>query len=241
VILAAAGQHRDLSISVALPVYNEMHTLRAVVDEAVGVLNECAVRDWEIVMVDDGSTDDSRSVMAEISEAYPNARVVRHETRRGFAAVQGSCYQNSRLDWIFLLPADGQIPPPVLRDLMRYCHDFDIICGVTTQSPEHLARRLSSGIYHWIVDALFALNVGNFGPCLLLRRDTIKGISVRAGTPVAMTELLVRARKAGARIVGVEMEKRPRPFGKGKGGAATSSLQVLRDLGALWVQTRHGA
>jgi glycosyltransferase involved in cell wall biosynthesis len=106
------------SITLFVPVYNASETVAASIASAVRNL----VAGDEIVAVDDGSTDDSREVLARLQETTPMLRVIEHGERRGGGAARNTAVENSRNDLLFCLDADNVLRPRSLRRLVHHQH-----------------------------------------------------------------------------------------------------------------------
>ncbi len=96
-----------VSISVVLPAYNEAENIEAMVAEAVPAL-EANAGDWEIVVVDDGSADETAAVTRRMSEREPRVRLVQHAVNQGFGSAVLTGFTSAVKDWIFYTDADRQ-------------------------------------------------------------------------------------------------------------------------------------
>lgn len=206
------------SITIALPAFNEQVALPGVVSACEAELKHIGCEKNELLIVNDGSTDRTAGVIRDICEQYGNVRVHEHARNMGFAAVQKACYREARTDWIFLLPADGQIHPREIHKFLDKTNQYDLMFGAAQRDPERGLRRVQSDLYHGLVDAMFGLRLGNFGACVMVRRALVQSLELQSKTPVLMTELAVRARTAGARVARIPVNKQPREHGTARGG-----------------------
>lgn len=219
------------SVTIALPAFNEEASLEGVAAASLAALEASGAPEFEVLIVNDGSADATGRVARGLAADDPRVRLVEHGRNLGFAAAQRACYRNAAMDWIFLIPSDGQIDPAALRDFVPLCANNDLILGVTAGAPERGPRQALSGGYHALVNALFGLKLGAFGPCLMARRALVNELPLNCNTPVAMTELVVRARARGARIAEVAVEKGPRAHGAARGGRLLHlTPQILFEL-----------
>ncbi len=219
------------SITIALPVWNEVASLERLVGRSIATLARIAPETGgEVLIVDDGSTDGSAALADQLAERHAWVRAVHHPINRGYADVQRSCYTHALRDWVFLLPADGQVDPEALFALLREARHADLVVGIPGPGSE--PPRWSSRAYHAVVTVLFGWRPwSRLGPCLLVRRSLVNRIQLTARTPVCMTELAARAERAGATVRGVPIELHRRESGK----SARRSLYaaIPRVLGEL--------
>ena len=225
-----------LHMTIAIPAFNEEITLEPIVRACLDILDQPDIQGGEVLIVDDGSTDGTRDAAEKLGALHDNVRLHRHQKNRGFAAVQKSCYKQARCDWIFLLPADGQIAPSEINRFLPLCDQYDLMFGATGFAPERGLRGLQTGAYHALVETLFKLRLGHFGSCVMVRRELVQSLRLSSRTPVLMTELAVRARAARARIATIPVDKKPRQHGAAKGGNMLRiSPNIAKDLTALYL------
>src|SRR5208337_4143061 len=106
------------SISLLIPAYNEEATLAATVHRAQSAVCTCT-EDYEIVVMDDASRDRTAEIIQRLATADPGrVRNLRHETNRGIAATFEDLYRAARKDYVFLVPADNEFPPEILRQIV---------------------------------------------------------------------------------------------------------------------------
>ena len=229
----------DQGITVALPAYNEAATLEDVVARSLKALESATSGGAEVLVVDDGSTDQTGAVARELAALDSRVRVHSHPRNLGFAAAQKSCFRHAAMDWIFLIPADGQIDPDSLFDFLPRADKSDLILGVAARSPESGARALNSRIYHAAARLLLDLPQNNFGPCLMVRRSLVSGMALRSKTPVLMTELAAKAAASGAKISEVRVDKKPRRRGTALGGRMLRlTPQIAAELASLFIELK---
>ena len=219
-------------LTIAIPAYDEVANLGRAVDEARAAAGRVAPGDTEILVVDDGSRDGTAAVADGLAVAFPEVRVVRHETNRGFSGAMTTCFREARGDWIFLAPADGQTPLSELVGFFELIGISDVVVGVRATARTELKRRILSRGFHVLARRLFSLPEREFSSAFLFRASLLRGMRFRSKPRSAalLPEILFRARRRGARITEREIEQRSRWSGRAKGGQLSVALLTLAEL-----------
>lgn len=219
-------------LTIAIPAYDEVANLGPAVDEARSAAARVAPGDVEILLVDDGSRDGTAEVADDLARRFAEVRVVRHKTNQGFSGAMRTCFRESRGDWIFLAPADGQTPMDVVERFLQRVNDSDIVVGVRASARAELKRRLLSRGFHGLAKRLFRLPEPEFSSAFLFRGALLRGMRFRSRPRSAalLPEILFRARRRGARIATLEIEQRARWSGRAKGGQLSVALLTLAEL-----------
>jgi len=219
-------------LTIAIPAYDEVANLERAVDEARAAAQRVAPGDMEILIVDDGSRDGTAAVADALAAGSPDVRVVRHQTNRGFSGAMATCFRESRGDWIFLAPADGQTPMVEVVGFFDDVERADIVVGVRGSARTELKRRVLSRGFHLLARRLFVLPEPEFSSAFLFRSALLRDMRFRSrpGSAALLPEILFRARRRGGRITVREIEQRERWSGRAKGGQLSVALLTLAEL-----------
>src|SRR5438270_682028 len=115
-----------------------------------------------------------------LARSCPTARVVNHPANRGFSGAMRTCFRESRGDWIFLAPADGQSSMSDLRRFLEASAHADIVIGVRESRADNAGRRFLSRAFHLIARSLLAIPVREFSSILLFRRSLLDAMALRS-------------------------------------------------------------
>ena len=225
--------------------YNEAENVAACMTEALDFLAS-ATSDHELILVDDGSSDDTASVARQVADAHPDrVQVVSYSPNRGIGGALKAGYAVASKDWITCLPADGQVPPSGLQNL------FDVVEGdpsvelVTCHFPHRfdeadnlLRKALSRGlrVVLWLATGVDRKMDGVY----LLPRETVQSLELRSETFFLNLELPIRAIHSGMKPGAATMHIRPRMAGSSKVLGLRRIRMVLRETLALGVELRLG-
>ena len=135
----------DVVLSIVVPARDEAVNLDRLVAD-VHAAFETLPLPWELIIVDDGSVDDTRAVLAAITRRDPRVRSVRLETPTGQTRALQAGFAVVRGDYIATLDADLQCAPADLPELFAACHDADLACGIRNGRKDAFSRRLSSAV-----------------------------------------------------------------------------------------------
>jgi glycosyltransferase involved in cell wall biosynthesis len=218
-----------LDISVVLPVYNEAGNLREFIPELSAVLTAMG-RPYEIIAVDDGSTDDSVPVLRELKEREPNLRIIRFRRNFGQTAGFAAGFDLSRGVYVITMDADGQNDPvdiPRMLDTM-IGGDYDIVSGWRQDRKEpFFSRRLPSMIANRIIGKSTGVELHDYGCSLkIYHRDVVKNINLYGELHRFIPAL---ASGIGVRVAEVAVNDRPRKYGTSKYNL-TKTVRVILDL-----------
>jgi glycosyltransferase involved in cell wall biosynthesis len=225
-------------ISAVLPAYNEEAVVGTTVRRTHAALAASGVEEFEIVVVDDGSTDGTRTSAEHAASTLSRVRVVSLPANRGYGAALRAGFDAAREPVIFLMDSDGQFDPAELALLLERWSDRTVVCGVRTHRSDPLARRLYNRAFFAIVNARLgrtALDI-NCG-FKLFPRSVTRGL-VSDGALIS-TELLLRARDAGCRIVNVPVSHAPRRTGTATGANPRVVIRAFGELYRLDRRLRH--
>jgi glycosyltransferase involved in cell wall biosynthesis len=228
-------------LSIVLPCHDEAENVERMVAQATAAAQ--AVADaHEILLVDDGSTDGTGALARAAAARDPRVRVLVHDRNRGYGAALRTGFAAARLQWIFLTDADGQFDLMELVAALPLAADHDLVCGYRRHRADPLHRRLNAWAWNGLVDRLLDVGVRDVDCAFkLMRRDLVQSLDLEAEGAVVSTELLVRARAAGARAAELGVNHRPRAAGRSSGASPAVVLQAFRELWALRARLRAEA
>jgi len=229
------------SLTVSLPAYNEEHNIGAMLDmvrEQIGPL----VEDLEIIVVDDGSGDATAQVVAQIAEQDPRVRLVRHAVNLGYGAAVYDGVWSATKEFIFFTDSDLQFTFAELPTFMARMAEADMVIGYRRERSDPWFRRVFGHGWSWLVNLLFGHTARDVDCAYkLFRRTVIEQIDVESRGATFSAEFLVRARRAGFRIVELPVSHHPRVAGKQTGARPGVVLRAFRELFRLRWHMRRGA
>jgi dolichyl-phosphate beta-glucosyltransferase len=194
-------------ISVVVPVYDEAACLGGTVRILGDLLEACARGDWEIVLVDDGSSDGTGTLIDELGVRDPRVRGARHEQNRGKGAAIQTGVALTRGDSVLFTDADLSTPPDTLKEfLIELENGADVVIGNRKSSQATIERsqpwiRVHLGLgFTWLTNAVMGLSISDY-TCgfKLFRGDAARAIFAELGTNrwCFDVEVLARAVRAG--------------------------------------------
>ena len=187
-------------LSIVLPCFDEGENVAATVREACDAASRVADV-YEVLVVDDGSADDTRAIALGIAARVHEVRVVIHESNLGYGAALRSGFAAARMPWVFLTDADRQFDLEQLGEFVPLTAHADVVVGRRARRADPLARRVAARAWNRLVRTMFGLEVHDVDCAFkLMRRELLGRCELTADGAMISTELLVRLMDAGARI-----------------------------------------
>jgi glycosyltransferase involved in cell wall biosynthesis len=233
----ASRPDRTPSISAVLPAYNEEAIVeRTVIDVAI-VLRELT-DEYEIVVVDDGSVDETREVLMALAERYPELplRVVLHEQNQGYGAALASGFDAATKELIFMTDGDRQFDAAELgRFVPELDASTDLVIGWRVQRADPPLRLLNAFGWKLLVNGLFGYTARDVDCAFkLFRRRVWQGVTVHARGATFSAEFLIKARRLGFHVKELPVRHLPRTAGRATGARLDVIARAFRELFQLW-------
>jgi len=224
---AAAASPR---ISVVVMAFNEAAALEPVTHELHDELCRLGAT-YELLIVDDGSSDGTGRIADELAAALSHVRVRHHGGNQGLGAVYRTGFAEARGDLLTFFPADGQFPATIIGLYLAAIADTDMILGTLPDRRGSLAAKALSLAERVLLRALFG-HFPRFQGILMFRRSLLERttlVSRGRGWTVLM-EFILRQARAGARIKNIPITMRPRSSGTSKVNNLRSITSNLRQI-----------
>lgn len=229
----------ELSLSVVMPAYNEEATIEATIRRAVSSLRR-QVGLFELILVEDCSTDRTPEVAEALARELPEVRVLHNpmNLRQGGSLRRG--FAEARLD---LVTHNGMDYPFDFDDLPLLLQHFpaaDLVIAARRSYPGVSAqRRLVSWVNRTLISALFGTRFIDYNFIQVYRRPMMQSLGgLSTATPFITPELIIRADQGGYRVVEVRVDYHPRLAGKASSANWRNIHLALRDMGRLFVELR---
>jgi glycosyltransferase involved in cell wall biosynthesis len=225
------------SISAFFPCYNDAKTIGDLVTQADRVLGELT-DDYEIIVVNDGSKDESASVLSALSAQVPRLRVVNHPINRGYGAALRSGFEHATKDLVFYTDGDAQYDVNEIRILlMLLTEDTHFVNGMkmTRQDPPH--RVFFGNLHRFITRWSFWLPINDVDcDFRLVRRSILDKIRLSSSSGSICVELVKQAQRAGAQFREVSVHHYARRSGVSEFFTPRRILHTYADLAVMWIE-----
>ncbi len=222
-------------VSAMFPCYNDANTIGGLVDDAYGAL-EPIVAAVEVIVVNDGSSDNSRAVLDELAVTRPWLHVIHHERNQGYGGALITGFTAAQHEWIFYTDGDAQYDAREAALLVPLATtDVDIVQGYKIGRGDGLHRVVIGRVYHHVVKLLFALP-GRDTDCdfRLFRRQLIIDNPLTSTSGVICVEMMRGFHDSGARFVESPVHHYFRPSGKSQFFRVPAIARSARQLLQLW-------
>ncbi len=203
-------------ISAILPIFNDLAVLQSVLEAWISVLNSLN-RDYEILLVDDASTDGTLDLAQSLVEKNPKVRLLRHEAHAGFGACLRTGLPAARLPLLLISTCDGCYQPADLPRLLKWIDKVHLVAGYRSIDSRRYKRNWAERLFHWIIRIIFAVRLKD-PECwfLLARRSIFDRIPIQSPGPFAFAELLAKANFLACLMSEVPVSYHPIPQANAK-------------------------
>jgi len=218
------------SLTVGLPAYNEAENIGPMIESVVEKAGPL-VSDLEIIVVDDGSSDDTAEVVRRIGEQDPRVRLVEHATNQGYGAAARDSIWSATKELVFTTDSDLQFDLAEIAHFLPRIGEADMVVGYRRSRSDPWHRRLFGHGWSWLVNLLFGYTARDIDCAFkLFRREVIETVQVVSGGAMFSAEFLVRAKRAGFKIVEEPVSHYPRVAGSQTGARPEVILRAFREL-----------
>lgn len=208
----------DKDISVIFPAYNEEENIEICVIIARAILKEL-VRNFEIIIVNDGSTDRTAEICRALEKGFPEVKVISKIQNDGYGYALRDGFRAARYDLIFFSDADRQFDISNIKDLLKYIDHYDIVVGFRKNRQDPLKRRILSWGYNIVVRTLFKLTIRDIDCAFkLFKKRVFNKVEIESKRFFVNTEILAKAKKSGFKIREIGVSHFPRFDGESKIG-----------------------
>jgi len=223
------------SISAFFPAYNDAGTIPSMVIAADMTLRS-VTDDYEIIVVNDGSSDHTADVLEELKRSYPRLKVVHHERNRGYGGALRTGFATACKDLIFYTDGDAQYDPREMVLLLdALSPDVDMVNGYKVKRSDPLHRIVIGKMYHWTVKIAFGLMVRDTDcDFRLIRRAVFDKVRLERDSGVICVEMMKKIQDAGFRIAQVPVSHYHRVYGRSQFFNFRRVFRVGVDLIRLW-------
>jgi len=222
------------SLSVVLPAYNEEGSIEQMIEESVAFLKQHnKFEEYEIIVVDDGSTDQTASILKRLEDIEP-IKIITHSKNLGFGGAIVSGIRQAQYSWLLIMDSDGQFKIDSLQKITDFLSEYDIIAGFRYRRADAFYRKFLGKAGNFLTCRLFglALKDVNCGFKLFKKEALhLNGGHCHAGA--FYTDIFIKAKQRGHRIKEVPIVHYPRVHGKQTGANIDVIFKAIKDLAKL--------
>lgn len=222
-------------LSVFFPAYNEEKNIEKTVDEAIDTCQKVA-SEFEIIVVDDGSSDSTPLILEKLQKKYPFVRTITHNPNRGYGGALKSGMYAAKYEYVAFTDSDGQFNFSQIDRFIPYITDYQLVIGYRINRAEGIVRWCNAKLWGTLVTLLFGLQCRDVDCAFKLFKkeviDTIPGLESEGA--LISTEFLVKSKNAGFKCKEVPVDHFERKAGKPTGANITVIARAFTELFKLW-------
>lgn len=224
-------------VSIVIPVYNEEQNLPPLLEGIVPVMAKLG-KSYEIITIDDGSTDKSLETLKSLADKYPALRIIKFAKNSGQSAAFDAGFKLAKAKDIVTIDADLQYDPQDIIKLLEKLKDYDLVCGWRRIRDDPWMKLVSTKIANSVRNKLSGENIKDTGCSLkAFKRCFLANLNMYKGMHRFLPTLL---KMQGAKVCEMEVRHLPRKFGRSKYNIRNRICRSFLDLlFVVWMKRRN--
>lgn len=224
-------------VSIVIPVYNEEENIPLLLEGIAQIMDRRA-EPWELIIIDDGSTDNSLEVLKTLADKYPPLRIIKFQKNSGQSAGFDAGFKLARAETVVTLDADLQYDPRDIPHLLEGLKNYDVVCGRRRKRLDPWLKRVSTKIANAVRNKLSEENIKDTGCSLkAFKRSFLINLKMYKGMHRFLPTLL---KMQGAKVTEIEVTHLPRKFGRSKYNIRNRLFRSFLDLlFVTWMKKRN--
>jgi glycosyltransferase involved in cell wall biosynthesis len=229
------------SLSVFMPAYNEAGNIKRTIQDATRVVSKLSGK-YEIIVVNDGSTDKTRKIVETMIKSDPHIRLITHTSNQGYGAAVKSGLQACKMDWIFFTDSDGQFKFDELNQFVEECGNKNLVIGYRRKRMDPFHRVFLAQVllkaWNYI---LFGLTVRDVDCAYkLFHKSLLTKLSLETSSAITVSEFIIKAKLSDYKIIELPVTHYPREHGEQTGGNWRVIMRAALDSFSLFKELRLG-
>lgn len=212
-------------LSIILPVYNEQDNIKKTIEDSIVFLKDQDLfTEYEIIAVNDGSTDGTASILGELITDIKCLSIITHPKNLGYGMALISGIKKARFPWILVMDADGQFKISSLEKFKDHFANYDVITGYRPKRKDPFHRLFLARTYTFLTWVLFGLKLKDINCGFkLFRREALNCDSLQRYPGISFANMLIQAQRKGYKIKQIPVEH----FSRLQGEPTGASLKVV--------------
>lgn len=218
------------SISVFYPALNEEQNIKECIEKTDTFLKTTG-RDYEIIIVNDGSTDNTEGIVQKLASQNPHVVLINNTEIHGYGAALKKGFKSSSKDLIFFSDSDLQFDITELTKFFDKIDDYDYVIGYRAKRSDPIFRSFNAHLYGLLVSLILGVNVQDLDCAFkIFNRKTIDSITLYSNGALINAELLYKLNKKKYRFTEIPVNHYPRKFGKPTGANISVIARMFIEL-----------
>jgi glycosyltransferase involved in cell wall biosynthesis len=225
-----------ITLSIFFPAYNEEENIRETILRTVRVVEDSPyIGAYEIIIVDDGSSDQTQLIAERLASQYTGVRVVHHPRNRGYGAALKTGIAAARMDYVFFTDADLQFDIVELQNLLVHLSRYSVVIGYRAPRCDPPLRLLNAWGWNWLNRLLFGLRVRDIDCAFkVFKRDAIQSLRLKSSGAMISAETLIRLTRKRIAVKEVPVSHLPRKKGFASGAKFSVILKAMDEMIGLY-------
>lgn len=203
------------SLSVFFPCLNDGQSIPSLLEKTYRVLPKIT-KDYEIIIIDDGSIDNTPQILKRFLRKYKNLRVIRNAKPSGYGGVLRRGFESAKKDWVFYTDGDGQYDPGELKNLADHLTPkVDVVNGYKMVRSDNLIRKTLGSLYNQAIHTIYSIPIRDLDcDFRLIRNSLVRKIKLNSKSGAICLELIMKLKNQGANFAEIPVHHYPRKHGR---------------------------
>jgi glycosyltransferase involved in cell wall biosynthesis len=221
----------NITLSVFFPAYYDEKNIEKVVESVLKVLEELKLRDYEVIVIEDGSPDKTGEVADMLAEKHSKVRVIHHEKNMGYGATLKDGFLNAKMEYVFYSDGDNQFDMNELKKFVAMIPYSDMVIGYRKKKQYSTYRKITSLAYNFILRFLFEIDYVDVDCAFkVIKTDLFKKIRIDSVDAFIDAEILLKAKLLGYTTTEIGVKHLPRVDGISTGARPSVILRTIKEI-----------
>lgn len=229
-ILLRENMQKIKSLSFVYPAYNDSQSLPELIKKTYQVAKKIT-KNFEVIIVNDGSTDNTKKVLKDLQKKFSKLRVIHHGKNQGYGKAISTGFSHATHEWVFYTDGDGQYDPSELLLLVKKLKSgVDVVNGYKIAREDMMIRRILGKLYNFVLHKLYPVPISDIDcDFRLIRRSVLNKISLTKTSAAFCLELVLKLKDIGCRFTEVGVHHHSRKFGRSQFFKPSHIIKTLHE------------